>query len=57
VLRQYHYGFGAGGVGATVAMAEVRAGYFGQGSCPVGWCRNAGPRQGPRVIRQPRRTT
>jgi hypothetical protein len=30
VLRQYHYGFGAGGVGATVAMAEVRAGYFGQ---------------------------
>ncbi len=30
VLRQYHYGFGAGGAGTTVAIAEVRAGYFGQ---------------------------
>jgi enterochelin esterase family protein len=27
-----------------------------QGSCPWVWCRSAGPRQGPRVIRRPRRT-
>src|SRR4051794_18966930 len=26
------------------------------GSCPLGWCRIAGPRAGPRVIRRPRRT-
>jgi Rhodopirellula transposase DDE domain len=26
------------------------------GSCPTGWCRIAGPREGPRVIRRPRRT-
>jgi transposase len=26
------------------------------GSCPLGWCRSAGPREGPRVIRRPRRT-
>src|SRR4051812_38910987 len=25
------------------------------GSCPRGWCRSAGPREGPRVIRRPRR--
>ena len=25
-------------------------------SCPTGWCRSAGPREGPRVIRRPRRT-
>jgi hypothetical protein len=25
-------------------------------SCPRGWCRSAGPREGPRVIRPPRRT-
>jgi hypothetical protein len=30
VLRQYHYGFGAGGAGTMVTIADVRAGYFGQ---------------------------
>jgi hypothetical protein len=30
VLRQYRYGFGAGGAGTTVTIADVRAGYFGQ---------------------------
>jgi hypothetical protein len=30
VLRQYRYGFGAGGAGATMTIADVRAGYFGQ---------------------------
>jgi hypothetical protein len=30
VLRRYRYGFGAGGVGTTVTIADVRAGYFGQ---------------------------
>jgi hypothetical protein len=30
VLRQYRYGFGAGGAGTTVTLADVRAGYFGQ---------------------------
>ena len=27
-----------------------------EGSCPWVWCRSAGPRQGPRVIRRPRWT-
>lgn len=26
------------------------------GSCPVTWCRSTGPREGPRMIRRPRRT-
>jgi hypothetical protein len=30
VLRQYRYGFGAGGAGTTVTIEDVRAGYFGQ---------------------------
>jgi hypothetical protein len=30
VLRQFRYGFGAGGTGTTVTIADVRAGYFGQ---------------------------
>jgi len=30
VLRRYRYGFGAGGAGTTVTIADVRAGYFGQ---------------------------
>jgi hypothetical protein len=30
VLRQHHYGFGVAGAGTIVAIAEVRAGYFGQ---------------------------
>ncbi len=30
VLRQYRYGFGAGGAGTTVTIADVQAGYFGQ---------------------------
>jgi hypothetical protein len=30
VLRQYRYGFGVGGAGTTVTIADVRAGYFGQ---------------------------
>jgi hypothetical protein len=29
-LCQYRYGFGAGGAGTTVTIADVRAGYFGQ---------------------------
>jgi hypothetical protein len=35
----------------------VTAGLRASGrSCPRGWCRIAGPRAGPRVIRRPRRT-
>ncbi len=35
----------------------VRRQPFQAGSYPLAWCRMAGPRQGPRVIRRPRRAT
>jgi hypothetical protein len=43
-----HHLAGEGGTG------NGRNGYLA-GSCPTGWCRSAGPREGPRVIRRPRR--
>src|SRR4051794_39289200 len=33
---------------------EARRGVAAPRSCPSRWCRTAGPREGPRVIRRPR---
>src|SRR4051812_8379597 len=40
----------------TTYQAIAAAPALHLGSCPRGWCRIAGPREGPRVIRRPRRT-
>src|SRR3954466_12380595 len=42
------------GGGKTHTMLAVLHLATRSGSCPSRWCRTAGPREGPRVIRRPR---